>query len=99
MSRITEYKTVQQEVTVAYQCDVCKKQVEKVPKEWHEFNHHHDAWGNDSIDSYEYFHVCGIDCYVKQLTDSVKEMDHRYGAEIDGMSVPFVKILLERLKS
>lgn len=99
MSRLTGYKTVNQEVTIGYQCDVCGKKVENVPKEWHEFNHHHNAWGNDSIDSYEYFHVCGIECYIKQLSDSLKKMDREYGAEVDGMSVDFAKMLLEKLKS
>ena len=35
-------------------CDICKKEIENNKSYWRLTTHHND-WGNDSIDSYEYF--------------------------------------------
>ena len=53
--KIKEKKTVTEfkEITVSLKCDVCGKihEGEELPDEWHSFNHHHNEWGNDSVDS------------------------------------------------
>jgi len=102
MSALTEQKQVSQSVTIGHKCDVCgERDITKpyLPEGWLGFNHHHQSWGNDSIDSYEYYDVCGVDCFIKQLESSINELDDRYGSEIAGMPLSFAKKLLEKLKN
>ena len=94
--KVTELK----EVTIGYKCDICKKQHDgdDYPDSWHYFNHGHQAWGNDSHESREYFLVCSPECYFKQLTKSLKEVGGNTGAEIDEKEPDFVIHLLEYVK-
>ncbi len=89
-----------QNITIGYECDICKKKVEgkERPKDWHHFEHHHEQWGNDSGDSYDWFDVCSPKCYFAQLEKSLKEMDEYYTAKIDDKSPEFVKSLLSTIK-
>jgi len=104
MSSINKKKTVEQEVTVAWQCDVCNAQTadkECYKQEWHHFNKHHQGWGNDSIDSYEYYDVCSVDCFVRQLQESIPGLAEYYAgndAKIAEMPVLFAQKLLDRLQ-
>ena len=94
---ITKKKTVFENVTIGHKCDVCKKQHdgENYPNSWHYFNHSHESWGNDSIDSVEWFLVCSPECYFKQLKESLKEVGEYDEASIDNMGGDFVKELIK----
>jgi hypothetical protein len=78
--------------TIGYKCDVCSK---SMVEPFYQFEHHHSDWGNDSVDSYEYFHICSIECYFKRLQKSVKELENHDTAEIDDKSIEFINNLLK----
>lgn len=77
-----EYK----EVPVSATCDVCNKELSPVyysfygqndRKEdaynFYQITTSHNDWGNDSIDSYEYFIACCPDCALKFMEKYLKE--------------------------
>lgn len=84
-------------VVVGHKCDICnnEKLGKDHPDDWHYFSHQHGGWGNDNIDSVEWFLVCSPECYFKQLKKSTKQMRSRPDQEIDNMSGDFVKKLVE----
>ncbi len=86
---VTEIKTV----VVGRKCDVCGKTHEGryTPDEWHEFDHHHNEWGNDSVDSYEYHEVCSAECYAVKFKQCVKELEGYTNAEVDGFEIQFAR--------
>lgn len=89
-------------VTTGYRCDNCGKETkaDRLPDEWHNFSSHHNEWGNDSCDSYEYYHVCSPKCYIEKLTDVVEnELDDRYDAQVDYLEIQFARTLVEYFKS
>lgn len=102
MSRIRETKIVTktEEVTVGYKCDNCDKvhSGKSQPDEWHEFSGHHESWGNDSFESYEYYMACSPECYVNLLKKAVKEFEDYNTSEIDGFSIDFAKNMVGFLK-
>ena len=95
--KVTETK----QVIIGYKCDICKKYHSKgkplneYPDNWHYFNHRHEGWDNDSIDSVEWFLVCSPECYFKQLKKSLKIVGEYHGAEIDDKEPSFIKDLLK----
>ena len=93
--QVTEIKTV----TVARKCDVCGKVHEGkyAPNEWHEFDHHHNEWGNDSIDSYEYHEVCSPKCYFVRLKHCIDDLEGYTSAEVDGFDIRFARRLVDLL--
>lgn len=98
MSTIKSKKTVEREVSVDKKCDACGKLAGMLePKDWHGFSHHHSAWGNDSVDSFEWFDVCSVSCFARQLEKSIKEIGNRLGGEVSDMNIPFAKQLLAAL--
>ena len=68
-------------VNIGYKCDICGVKTDEVslPDTWHELTHSHSAWGNDSCDSVENFHVCSPICYVEQVKISVVEVGEYRG--------------------
>lgn len=100
----TEIKKVtsKQEVTIGYKCDCCGKEIyeTQLPREWHNFNSNHDEWGNDSVDSYEYYDVCSPKCYKDKIIEIVEgEYKNRKFATIDEKSIQFARLLVEYFKS
>ena len=93
--QVTETKIV----TVARKCDVCGKVHEGkyTPDEWHEFNHHHNEWGNDSIDSYEYHEVCSAECYAVKFKECVKDLEGYTNAKVDEFEIQFARELVNLL--
>ena len=51
-------------------CDICDKEIKKG---YWGICRHHDDWGNDSVDSYEYWDVCSQEC-AKKLVDTFFKM-------------------------
>ena len=66
----TETITHKVNIVKAIKCDVCGK--EFTGKYWRLITHHND-WGNDSIDSLEYYDLCSRECIDKRLDIYIKE--------------------------
>lgn len=83
-------------VTVARICDVCGKihEGKYTPDEWHTFNHHHNEWGNDSIDSYEYHEVCSPNCYWTKFKECVEDLKGYKNAKVDDFEIQFARLLV-----
>ena len=90
---VTELKVI----TIAVKCDVCEKinKESDIPSEWHGFNHHHNEWGNDSIDSYEYHDVCSPKCYWIKFKECVDDLDGYSDAKVDNFEIQFARLLIE----
>jgi len=104
MSSVREKKVVEKEVEVAWRCDVCGVQTansEQYKQEWLSFSGGHCGWGNDSGDSREWYDVCSVDCFTRQLQESISDLMEYAdrGAEIADMPVKFAQKLLDRLLS
>ena len=98
---IRKIKNVTIETIDGYKCDCCKKISEGpgFPDSWHHFSSHHDDWGNDSIDSFEYYHVCSVECYIEILKRIVDDdLEDCEQAEVDGFQIQFARILLNYFK-
>lgn len=104
MANLKEQKKVTklENVTIGHKCDNCGKVIntERFPDEWHHFSSHHNEWGNDSCDSYEYYDVCSAKCYVEKFTDVVEnELNGRSDAEVDDKEIQFARVLVDYFKS
>lgn len=82
------------------ECDNCGKihNGKDIPDDWHEFNSHHNSWGNDS---YEYYLACSPKCYaelLKEVVDEYSGCDYDE-VEVSGFSLEFAKQLSELLNS
>lgn len=94
--RETKEVTETKSVVVAHKCDVCGKinNGKNIPDEWHSFNHHHNEWGNDSIDSYEYHEVCSPVCYWTKFKECVKDLEGYSDAKVDDFEIQFARRLV-----
>lgn len=72
----TKTHTVTEKVLVkeTRYCDVCKKEI--ATNSFWKLTTHHNDWGNDSIESYEYFDVCSADCLREKFDEYVKNSDN-----------------------
>ena len=84
---VTEFK----QVVIGRKCDVCQKESYGVyfPDNWHRFDTHHNDWGNDSGESYEYHEVCSAECYSVKFKKCVKTLIGVETAKIDGFAIEF----------
>jgi hypothetical protein len=98
MSKITERHNIIKEVQIGTKCDFCGKETDKNPFDWYSFDHHHGDWGNDSVESYEYFDVCSTECFKGQLQKSLNDIGNYRSGIVAGMPVEFAKKLLKSLK-
>ena len=89
-------KMVERREITGYKCDCCSKiqTSESLPEGWHHFNSHHQAWGEDSIDSFEHYDVCSVGCYLKTISKLIEENGHFFGFEVNGMKRKFAKKLV-----
>lgn len=63
---------IEKECVISKRCDVCGKDIPPTPKSfageytpYYKIITHHNDWGNDSIDSYEYKDACSPECALK----------------------------------
>lgn len=93
--KLTEVQelTSLKEVTIGYKCDNCGKihNGASIPDDWHDFSGHHNSWGNDSRDSYEFYTSCSPECYGKLLKKAVEEFSGYCDAIVDGFEIDFAK--------
>jgi hypothetical protein len=97
MSEIKEKKQVMEDVVIAYKCDVCgsfEKNYSIYREMWLNFNEGHTAWGNDSVDSIQYYDVCSVNCFMKKLGEIVPSIKDYDGAEVAEMPIAFAAQLL-----
>lgn len=70
-------------------CDCCGKESrnEMEHNTWFHVNAHHSEWGNDSIDSYEWYDICSSQCYIDKMIAIFLKMRYwkNYSAEIFGL--------------
>jgi hypothetical protein len=90
-----------QQVTYKTSCDACAKEVPGEPDVWHHFERHHGDWGNDSVESWDYFDACCWECYVAIVRREFDDYGD-YGGEvptleIDGMGWHFLRSMLTAL--
>lgn len=96
--RLIQKKTIQQEVAVGIECDVCGKRTSDInDPDFYNFSSHHSDWGSDSEDSYENHDVCSAHCYIDILKVLESENDSQT-FEADGKSLPFIKRLINGYK-
>lgn len=71
----TKTETITHEVKTvkALKCDVCGK--EFTEKYW-KLNTYHYDWGNDSIDSNEFYDLCSENCVRAKIEGYFKECKH-----------------------
>lgn len=90
MSNMIEIKNIleTQERIVGKKCDICGKEIPPtvIPHiygepvyDYYEITTHHNDWGNDSVESYEYFDACSPECAnklcEKYICDSAGKMN------------------------
>lgn len=72
---VKQQVTVEKEVDIGVECDECGKEIrnkETMKKRfgsypYYEVTTHHSDWGNDSVDSYEYYDLCSLDCLMTHM--------------------------------
>lgn len=95
MSYLTKVQTVQKEITVGLECDICGATTDdEDDSQWTDVSHSHSNWGNDSCESFQTFHICSPQCYIAQLVNSVRSLEYRDSGEINNMPLKFVVNLL-----
>ena len=70
--------TTIESVIVGRKCDVCGNDIKPITYPMRQYNYfvihtHHSDWGNDSVDSHEYFDACSPDCVMKFSEKYVKD--------------------------
>lgn len=91
MSKTYADEMVKKRVVAFYNCDNCKKSV-KSEEDIKSFHGGHQEWGNDSIESYEYFDVCSMKCYLDIIKRELDEYADQYPSyQIDNQSAKFFK--------
>lgn len=84
--------TEKQEVKLGSKCCSCGKKHLEMESD--------DVWQQLSVydgvnnNSYKYFDVCSLDCYLLQVKKTVEELHDSRTSWIDGMDIPFAKRLL-----
>lgn len=70
-------KVVMDDVIVGRRCDICNKDIKKIHdnRNYNYFVIHtyHSDWGNDSIDSHEYYDACCPECVMTFARRYVEE--------------------------
>lgn len=86
MSYIQKKVIKEIEVAVGYKCDYCSLEVERKTPTWFHFMTSMN-WGNDSVDSFEWYDVCSAKCFLRFLKRNDSD-------KVGDMSSEFIKELL-----
>ena len=70
-----------EEVITGRKCDICGNDI--LPVNGNTYNYfyivtNHFDWGNDSIDSFEYFDACSPACVLKFVKESIEDAYDEY---------------------
>lgn len=100
MTKITKPERVFQDVVVQTECDNCgKREPGNSPSGWHHFSRSHGDWGNDSVDSFEYFDVCSAACYIAIVRRELEDYGPRSALnptlEVDDKGYEFLRDLID----
>lgn len=102
---LKEKKSVTQEVTIGYRCDVCRKEF-KDGEEVLTLSGRHGAWGNDSHESALTWHACSMPCLIESMSRAENEFGDERTAEYSlestgniGLNNTHFKAILSMLKA
>ena len=80
------------ELVIGKKCDVCGREIPPTSRTFprkeipfFDVTTYHNDWGNDSVDSYEYFHACSPDCVMKMADGFLRD-------DFDGINTKTIKI-------
>ena len=81
-----------QKIAVKRVCDMCGEE----SKTLRTINHHHNSWGNDSIETYENIEICdNPECYRSAFKKFQESDNSNYDTAVfDDMEYENLKILL-----
>lgn len=95
IEEVTETISRKKEIPISLICDKCKKEILNeedykepsknfilVNKVYYYITTHHNDWGNDSVDSYEYSDICE-DCLVDFVKEYFKSANGTEQCEIE----------------
>lgn len=78
-------------------CDICKKTIREENdyksefrtkmSHFYEVSTHHNDWGNDSIESYQYYDICSEECLFKFLKKYFDGQDATLCCEIEEIRI------------
>ena len=81
--KIEEIKVIKEKLDKVI-CDTCEKEI-VIGTAYYEVCTSHDGWGNDSVDSLEYFDFCKMSCLAEHMSNYFtgnKSYDHvRYNID------------------
>lgn len=90
---IKQIKEIENEII----CDICNKKIKeeedyKTPyrtkmTHFYEVSTHHNDWGNDSIDSFEYRDICSEECLFEFLKKYFDGTDGTLQCEIEEVKI------------
>jgi hypothetical protein len=76
-------------------CDYCKRET----SEDYNLSWHHNGWGNDSRDSYEYRDICP-ECLLRFLKEAAGDLKYEEDTgEVTSIPISHIIKLIEKLES
>ena len=61
-------------------CDICGKEIERDDGYWNCHTFHND-WGNDSVESHEYFDICSVECLKVKFDEYCDDSSTEYNTK------------------
>lgn len=85
--------TIKQRIAIKKVCDICGTEIQQLRM----ITHHHNSWGNDSIDSYASIEICDApECYRGAFKKFQESDNVNYNTAVfDDMEYENLKMLLE----
>jgi hypothetical protein len=77
--KIYEEKEVikKQKVVKTIVCDECRKDINQLDtNHYYSVSTHHNKWGNDSVDSWNYFDFCSYKCLSENMEKYYADGEH-----------------------
>ena len=98
MSRKYGERLVKREQVTSVTCDGCGKTVSEEQDDWYCFSSYHEDWGNDSIESQEYWDACSGACYLKVVRKVVDDYGEHQNPTltVDDKSYAFARGMVTR---
>ena len=84
--------TIKQRIAIKKVCDICGTEAQQLRM----INHHHNSWGNDSVDSYDNIEICyAPECYRGAFKKFQESNNADYDTAVfDDMEYENLKMLL-----
>jgi hypothetical protein len=98
MTQAKSTQMVPRQIVTATTCDGCGKTDGPSPDGWNHFSSHHSDWGNDSVDSYDYWDACSFACYLQIVSKAFADYpptSRNPSLEIDDKDWFFIRDMLD----